>query len=122
VAPSRERDALAVVTEPGWQPHISMPDFASGLAGLRRSTGSPAVLLDGRGGSPGHRGTRERAPGQLAARRHSGADRVVLSPAYPDLGASLDLLALFQGQRFRSPADGEVGGYEVARPRGLDNS
>ena len=44
VAPSRERDALAVVREPDWQPHISMPDFASELAELRRSTGSPAAL------------------------------------------------------------------------------
>jgi hypothetical protein len=35
-----------------------------------------------------------------------------------DAGRLLDLLrALFQGQRFRSPADGEVGGYEVARAR-----
>jgi len=49
VAPSRERDVLAVIREPDWQPHISMPDFASGLAGLRRSTGSPAVLPDGWG-------------------------------------------------------------------------
>ncbi len=52
-----------------------MPDFASELAELRRSTGSPAALA-----------------AALPDRRHSGADRVALSPAYPDLGASLDSL------------------------------
>ena len=42
--------------------------------------------------------TPERAREQLAALRHSGADRVVLSPAYPELGASLDSLAQIVGQ------------------------
>jgi 5,10-methylenetetrahydromethanopterin reductase len=44
VARSRARDALMAAGEPDWQPHASMPDFASELAELRRSTRSPAAL------------------------------------------------------------------------------
>ena len=40
-------------------------------------------------------GTPERARDSW---RHSGADRVVLSPAYPELGAALDSLAQMLGQ------------------------
>jgi 5,10-methylenetetrahydromethanopterin reductase len=102
VARSRVRNALVVAGEPDWQPHASMPDFASELAELRRSTGSPAALAaappDGWVDRLAIVGTPERAREQLAALRHSGADRVVLSPACPELGASLDSLAQILGQ------------------------
>ena len=72
-ARSRVRDTLVPVREPNWRPHISMLDFASELAELRRSTGSPAALAaalpDGRGGSPGHCEYARTAREQLAARR-----------------------------------------------------
>lgn len=94
VARNRVRDALVVAGEPDWHPHVSMLDFASELAELRRSTGGPGGRPACRlGGSPRHRGYARPGAGQLAALRHSGTDRVVLSPAYPDLGASLDSLA-----------------------------
>ncbi len=97
VARSRVRDALKVVGEPDWQPHVSMLDFGPELAELRRVTGSPAVLAaalpDGWVDRLAIVGTPERARKQLSALWHSGAGRLVLIPAYPDPGAALDSLA-----------------------------
>jgi alkanesulfonate monooxygenase SsuD/methylene tetrahydromethanopterin reductase-like flavin-dependent oxidoreductase (luciferase family) len=97
IARSRVRDALAVTGEPDWQPHVAMLDFASGLAELRRITGSPAAFAAALPASWIDRlavvGTPERAREQLAALHGHGAGRIVLTPAYPDLSTSLESLA-----------------------------
>jgi 5,10-methylenetetrahydromethanopterin reductase len=97
VARGRARDALAVVGEPDWQPHLAMLDFATELAELRRTTGSAAALASALPDSWVDRlaivGTPQRAREQLAALQQSGTSRAVLIPAYPDLHSALDSLA-----------------------------
>jgi len=97
VARSRVREALAVVGEPDWQPHIDLLAFSADLAGLRRTTGSPAALAAALPDSWVDRltvvGNPERAREQLYALAHGGANRLVLVPAYPDPGTALGSLA-----------------------------
>jgi 5,10-methylenetetrahydromethanopterin reductase len=97
VARAQVRDALAVVGEPDWQPHVTVLDFASELSELRRKAGSAAAFaaalpdawIDRLAivGKPG------RAREQLAVLHQGGAGHAVLLPAYPDLNAGLDSLA-----------------------------
>lgn len=97
VARSRVRDALAVVGEPDWQPHITMLDFADELAELRRSAGSAAAfaaaLPDRWVDRLAITGTPRRARDQLAALKRSGVGHSVLLPAGPDPASALDSAA-----------------------------
>jgi 5,10-methylenetetrahydromethanopterin reductase len=94
VARSRVRDALAVVGEPDWHPHITMLDFADELAALRRSTGSAtafaAALPDQWVDRLAVTGTPQRAREQLEALRRSGVSQSVLLPAGPDPFTALE--------------------------------
>jgi 5,10-methylenetetrahydromethanopterin reductase len=97
LARGRVRDALAVVGEPDWEPHVAMLDFAAELAELRHTTGSAAAFASALPDSWVDRlaivGNPERAREQLAALRHGGADHAVLIPAGPDPHSALDSLA-----------------------------
>jgi alkanesulfonate monooxygenase SsuD/methylene tetrahydromethanopterin reductase-like flavin-dependent oxidoreductase (luciferase family) len=101
VARAQVRDALAVVGEPDWQPHVAMLDFAADLAELRRETGSAAALAAALPDSWIDRlaivGNPARAREQLAVLHDGGAGHTVLIPAYPDLTAGLDSLASLLG-------------------------
>lgn len=101
VARSRVRDALAVVGEQDWSPHVAVLEFAAELAGLRRSTGSAAAFAAALPDAWIDRlaivGTPERAAAQLAALRQGGLSHAVLIPSYPDLDAGLDSLARLLG-------------------------
>jgi 5,10-methylenetetrahydromethanopterin reductase len=96
VARDQVRDALAVVGEPDWRPHIAPLDFAGELADLRRSTGSAQAFAAALPGSWIDRlavtGPPQRAREQLAALHRGGAGRVTLLPAGDPLTA-LDSLA-----------------------------
>jgi 5,10-methylenetetrahydromethanopterin reductase len=96
-ARNRVRDALAVVGEPDWQPHIALLDFAAELAQLRRDSGSAAAFAAALPDSWIDRlaivGRPERARQQLAALQDRGARHAVLLPAYPDILGALDSLA-----------------------------
>lgn len=88
LARARARDALAVVGEPDWQPHLAGLACAAEVAEPRRITGSAAAFT---GALPDRWvdrlaivGTPERARDQLVALRLGGASRAVLIPAYPD--------------------------------------
>jgi len=97
VARARVRDALAVVGEPDWQPHVAVLDFASELAELRRRTGSAAALAAALPDSWIDRlaivGNPDRAREQLAVLHYGGVGHAALIPAYPDLYSGLDSLA-----------------------------
>jgi 5,10-methylenetetrahydromethanopterin reductase len=101
VARAQVRDALAVVGEPDWRPHVAVLDFASELAELRRETGSAAALAAALPDSWIDRlaivGSPARAREQLAVLHHGGAGRAVLIPAYPDLSVGLSSLARLLG-------------------------
>jgi 5,10-methylenetetrahydromethanopterin reductase len=96
VARARVRNALGVVGEPDWRPHVAVLDFASELAELRQKTGSAAALAAALPDSWVDRlaivGTPARAREQLAVLHLGGADHTVLIPAYPDLNAGLSSL------------------------------
>ena len=97
VARSRVRGPLAVVGEPDWAPHVAVLDFAAELAELRRRAGSAAAfaaaLPDGWVDRLAIVGSVDMARAQLRSLGSSGADRVALIPAYPDLMSSLSSLA-----------------------------
>jgi 5,10-methylenetetrahydromethanopterin reductase len=97
VARAQVRDALAVVGEPDWQPHVAVLDFGPELAELRRRAGSAPALAAALPDSWIDRlaivGSPARARDQLAVLHHGGAGRAVLIPAYPDLRAGLSSLA-----------------------------
>jgi 5,10-methylenetetrahydromethanopterin reductase len=97
VARSRVRSSLAVVGEPDWEPHVAVLDFAAELAELRRSRDSAgafaAALPDRWVDRLAVVGRTDVAREQLLALHRSGADRVALIPAGPDLFSSLDSLA-----------------------------
>jgi 5,10-methylenetetrahydromethanopterin reductase len=97
VARARVRDALRVVGEPDWRPHVAVLDFAPELAELRRKTGSAAALAAALPDSWIDRlaivGTPARAREQLAVLHLGGAGHAVLIPAYPDVDAGLSSLA-----------------------------
>ncbi len=97
VARSRVRGPLAVVGEPDWAPHVEVLDFAAELAGLRRRAGSAAAFAAALPDSWVDRlaivGSVDMARAQLRSLGDSGADRVALIPAYPDLMSSLSSLA-----------------------------
>jgi 5,10-methylenetetrahydromethanopterin reductase len=101
VARSRARDALAVVAEPDWQPHVAVLDFASELAELRWNAGSAAALAAALPEAWIDRlaivGNPARAREQLAVLHRGGVGRVVLIPAYPDLTVGLASLAKLLG-------------------------
>jgi 5,10-methylenetetrahydromethanopterin reductase len=101
VARARVRDALAVVGEPDWQPHVAVLDFGTELAELRRQAGSAAALAAALPDSWIDRlaivGNPARAREQLAVLQHGGAGHAVLIPAYPDLDAGLGSLARLLG-------------------------
>jgi 5,10-methylenetetrahydromethanopterin reductase len=96
-ARNRVRDALAVVGEPDWQPHVAVLDFAAELAQLRRDSGSAAAFAAALPDSWIDRlaivGGPERAREQLATLFQGGAGHTVLLPAYPDLFDALVSLA-----------------------------
>ena len=97
VARSRVRGALGVVGEPDWAPHVAVLDIAAELAELRRRAGSAeafaAALPDSWIDRLAIVGTVDVARAQLRSLGASGADRVALIPAYPDLMSSLSSLA-----------------------------
>jgi 5,10-methylenetetrahydromethanopterin reductase len=97
IARSRVRDALAVVGEPDWRPHVAVLDFAAELAELRQSAGSAAAFAAALPDAWVDRlaivGTPEHAREQLAVLGHGGVGHAVLIPSYPDLGSALDSLA-----------------------------
>jgi 5,10-methylenetetrahydromethanopterin reductase len=97
VARGRVRGALGVVGEPDWAPHVAVLDIGEELAELRRRTGSAAAfaaaLPDVWVDRLAIAGTVDVARAQLLALGSSGADRVALIPAYPDLMSSLSSLA-----------------------------
>lgn len=97
VARSRVRGPLAVVGEPDWAPHVAVLDIGAELAELRRRTGSAAAFAAALPDSWVDRlaivGTVDMARAQLRSLGSSGADRVALIPAYPDLMSSLSSLA-----------------------------
>jgi alkanesulfonate monooxygenase SsuD/methylene tetrahydromethanopterin reductase-like flavin-dependent oxidoreductase (luciferase family) len=97
VARSRVRSSLAVVGEPDWEPHVAVLDFAAELAELRRSRDSAAAFAAALPDRWVDRlaivGTTDVAREQLRALHRSGADRVALIPAGPDLFSSVDSLA-----------------------------
>jgi alkanesulfonate monooxygenase SsuD/methylene tetrahydromethanopterin reductase-like flavin-dependent oxidoreductase (luciferase family) len=97
MARDRVRDAVAVVGEPDWRPHVTVLEFASELAELRRNTGSPTAFAAALPASWVDRlaivGTPERAREQLTVLHQHGASRIVLTPCYPDLSSSLKSLA-----------------------------
>ena len=101
VARGRVRDALAMVGEPDWQPHVAVLDFGAELAELRREAGSAAALAAALPDSwIDHLaivGNPARAREQLAVLHDGGAGRTVLIPAHPDLGAGLRSLARLLG-------------------------
>ena len=101
VARARVRDALAVIGEPDWQPHVAVLDFGAELAELRRTAGSAAALAAALPDSWIDRlaivGNPARAREQLAVLQHGGAGHAVLIPAYPDLNAGLGSLARLLG-------------------------
>jgi 5,10-methylenetetrahydromethanopterin reductase len=101
VARARARDALAVVGEPDWQPHVAVLDFGAELAERRREAGSAAALAAALPDSWIDRlaivGDPARAREQLAVLHRGGAGRAVLIPAYPDLNAGLRSLARLLG-------------------------
>jgi 5,10-methylenetetrahydromethanopterin reductase len=101
VARAQVRDALAVVGEPDWQPHVAVLDFGAELAELRREAGSAAALAAALPDSWIDRlaivGNPARAREQLAVLQHGGAGHTVLIPAYPDLDAGLGSLARLLG-------------------------
>lgn len=101
VARARVRDALAVVGEPDFRPHVAVLDFASELAELRRQAGSPAAFAAALPDSWIDRlaivGNPARTREQLETLNHGGAGRAVLIPAYPDLIAGLSSLARLLG-------------------------
>lgn len=97
VTRAQVRNALRVVGEPDWAPHVAMLDFASELAELRRKTGSAAALAAALPDSWIDRlaivGNPARARDQLAVLHLGGAGHAVLIPAYPDVNAGLSSLA-----------------------------
>lgn len=101
VARSRARDALAVVGEPDWRPHVAVLDFAAELAELRQSAGSApafaAALPDAWVDRLAIVGTPEHARQQLAALGRGGVSHAVLLPSDPDLGRALGSLAQLLG-------------------------
>ena len=101
IARSRVRQALAVVGEPDWKPHVAVLDFAAELADLRRSAGSAAAFAAALPDSWIDRlaivGTPARAAEQLAALRKGGLSHAVLIPSDPDPGVGLDSLARLLG-------------------------
>jgi 5,10-methylenetetrahydromethanopterin reductase len=92
-ARNRVRDALAVVGEPDWQPHVAVLDFAAELAELRRDSSSAAefaaTLPDSWIDRLAIVGRPERAMEQLAALHDCGAGHTVLLPTYPDVNDAL---------------------------------
>jgi alkanesulfonate monooxygenase SsuD/methylene tetrahydromethanopterin reductase-like flavin-dependent oxidoreductase (luciferase family) len=97
VARSRVRSSLAVVGEPDWEPHVAVLDFAAELAELRRHAGSAVAFAADLPDSWVDRlaivGRADVARERLLDLHRSGADRVALIPAGPDLFSSLDSLA-----------------------------
>lgn len=97
VARSRVRGPLAVVGEPDWAPHVAVLDIAAELAELRRRAGSAATFAAALPDAWVDRlaivGNVDMARAQLLSLGSSGADRVALIPAYPDLMSSLSSLA-----------------------------
>jgi 5,10-methylenetetrahydromethanopterin reductase len=96
-ARNRVRDALAVVGEADWQPHVAVLDFAAELAQLRQASGSAAAFAAALPDSWIDRlsivGRPERAREQVATLYRYGASHTVLLPAYPDLLDALVSLA-----------------------------
>lgn len=97
VARSRVRGPLAVIGEPDWAPHAAVLEFATDLVTLRNGTGSSsafaAALPDAWVDRLAIVGTPGTARERVRALHRSGADRVVLIPAYPELLPALDSLA-----------------------------
>ncbi|HEY2692993.1 MAG TPA: LLM class flavin-dependent oxidoreductase, partial [Streptosporangiaceae bacterium] len=97
VARSRVRGPLAVIGEPDWAPHAAVLEFATDLVTLRNGTGSSsafaAALPDAWVDRLAIVGTPGSARERVRALHRSGADRVVLIPAYPELLPALDSLA-----------------------------
>jgi 5,10-methylenetetrahydromethanopterin reductase len=95
-ARNRVRDALAVVGEADWQPHVAVLDFAAELAELRRDSRSGAEFAAKLPDSWIDRlaivGRPERAREQLDALHDCGAGHIVLLPTYPDV---IDALVSF---------------------------
>jgi 5,10-methylenetetrahydromethanopterin reductase len=97
VARSRVRGPLAVIGEPDWAPHTVVLEFATDLVTLRNGTGSSsafaAALPDAWVDRLAIVGTPGTARERVRALHRSGADRVVLIPAYPEPLPALDSLA-----------------------------
>ena len=97
VARGRVRDALGVVGEADWRPHVAVLDFAAELSELRRTVGSAAALAAAMPDSWVDRlaivGDPQRGREQLATLQQGGVGHAVLIPAYPDIRSGLDSLA-----------------------------
>ena len=91
------RGPLAVIGEPDWAPHAAVLEFATDLVTLRNGTESSsaftAALPDAWVDRLAIVGTPGAARERVRALHRSGADRVVLIPAYPELLPALDSLA-----------------------------